>query len=127
LFDKELAAERFQTISDACEAILQRAAKIRDVDELDEETVILLDAIGIQLVLIGEMLKRLDSESGSDLFRKHPEVDWRGFKGMRNIIVHQYDNIDYNVIHAAAKSEVPSLLAAVRSIHSELVSESNGV
>ena len=58
MFDKELAAERLQTVSDACEAILRRVSLINDVDAMDEQTVILLDAIGIQLVLIGEMLKR---------------------------------------------------------------------
>ena len=46
---------------------------------------------------------------------------------MRDIILHQYDNIDYYVIHAAATLEVPGLLAAARAIQSTFLSDANGI
>ncbi len=46
------------------------------------------------LEIIGEAYKNIP-----DVFRhRYSHVDWKGFAGLRNIIIHQYFGIDYAVI-----------------------------
>lgn len=42
--------------------------------------------------IIGEACKNIP-----DSFRRqYPHIDWKGFAGLRDIIIHQYFGIDYN-------------------------------
>jgi uncharacterized protein with HEPN domain len=41
----------------------------------------------MMLIAIGESLKNLDKVTGGTLFSRYPEVDWKGAKGIRDIIV----------------------------------------
>ena len=64
------------------------------------------------LVLIGEAAGRLSPE-----FReRHPEVPWRQIVGQRNVVVHEYDRIDLDIVWNVASDEVPRLADRVRSI-----------
>jgi uncharacterized protein with HEPN domain len=44
--------------------------------------------------IIGEACKSIPD----DFRKKFPHVDWKGFAGLRDIIIHQYFGIDYTVI-----------------------------
>ena len=48
-----------------------------------------LDAICMQLIAIGESIKNLDKITEGNMLGRYPQIDWRGAKGMRNIICHQ--------------------------------------
>ena len=51
-------------------------------------------AIFYFLIIIGEATKRLSKD-----FRKtHPEIDWQGMAGMRDILAHQYDRVNTQVV-----------------------------
>ena len=53
-----------------------------------------LSAILYQITIIGEAARRISTE-----FREqHPAIPWREMIGMRNVIVHEYDQLDYEVI-----------------------------
>ncbi len=47
-----------------------------------------LDAICMMLIAIGESLTNLDRVTDGKFLEKFPEVDWKGAKGMRDIISH---------------------------------------
>ena len=62
--------------------------------------------------IIGEACKNIP-----DAFRnKNPQIDWRGFAGLRDIIIHQYFGIDYTAIWDAVENEVPETYAAIIKI-----------
>jgi uncharacterized protein with HEPN domain len=44
-----------------------------------------------QIEIIGEAANKLSDE----MKQKYSEVDWRGIAGFRNILVHEYFDIDY--------------------------------
>jgi uncharacterized protein with HEPN domain len=46
------------------------------------------------LEIIGEASKRLPDS----LREKYAEVPWKGIAGMRDRIIHGYDNVDYQII-----------------------------
>jgi uncharacterized protein with HEPN domain len=75
---------------------------------LNEEKV---DAVILNLEQIGETVKKL-----SDSYkRKHPEIDWVNIAGLRNLIAHEYEEVDYRLIYYAAKISIDELLKIIQN------------
>jgi uncharacterized protein with HEPN domain len=69
--------------------------------------------------IVGEATKRLSSE-----FRQqHPEIPWSQAAGMRDIIVHQYDRIDLDIVWTVAHQSIPELLAMIAPLLPEPLTE----
>ena len=63
-------------------------------------------AILYQITIMGEATKRLSRE-----FREqYPDVPWDDVAGMRDVIAHQYDRIDLDIIWQVIQRNVPKLL-----------------
>lgn len=59
--------------------------------------------------IIGEACKSIP-----DSFRtKYPVIDWKGFAGLRDIIIHQYFGIDYDIIWNTVINEVPEAYTVI--------------
>lgn len=60
-----------------------------------------------RLEIIGEAARRL-----SPAFREaHPDVPWRGLIGLRNVMAHEYDEIDHERVWNVLKHELPRILS----------------
>jgi uncharacterized protein with HEPN domain len=69
-------------------------------------------AILHQLLVLGEAVKRL-----SDGFRSaHPEIPWRMIAGMRDRIIHGYDQVDLSEVWKTVSSDVPRLIALLEPL-----------
>ncbi len=79
-----------------------------DFDE-DQRT---RDAIVLRLTVIGEATKRLSPEFRDAL----PQVSWRKMAGMRDVLVHNYDQIDPQAVWDAATEDVPELIRVLESL-----------
>jgi len=65
-----------------------------------------------QLVIIGEAARRVSEE-----FRQaHSLIPWRQIIGMRNRIVHGYDEIDWDIVWEVAAGELPRLSADIAAL-----------
>ena len=63
-------------------------------------------AILYQISIMGEATKRLSRE-----FRQlHSEVPWDDVAGMRDIIAHQYDRVDLDIVWQVIQRNIPELL-----------------
>ena len=69
---------------------------------------------------VGEALKNLDKITEGSLLPRYPEVDWRGAMGFRDVIAHQYFNIDPDQVFWICSHEVGPLSAAIKKIAREL-------
>jgi len=59
-----------------------------------------------ELEIIGGAARRR-----SATFREsHPEIPWKDLIGLRNVISHEYDKIDYQRIHDIATRQLPKLM-----------------
>jgi uncharacterized protein with HEPN domain len=113
--DKTLVLEILQQISDAIKTIEQRFEPIKDVNDFTDtpQGMEKLDSICMLLIAIGESLKNIDKMTDKRLFLDYPDVDWRGAKGMRDIISHHYFDIDAEEIYNVCEIKLSGLLMAI--------------
>ena len=65
-----------------------------------------------QLLVLGEAVRRLTPE-----FRMaHPDIDWQGYAGLRNVLIHQYHNVDLHQVWKIAQEDVPELSRQVDAL-----------
>jgi uncharacterized protein with HEPN domain len=57
-----------------------------------------------------EVIGEASSSLSPDLRQSHPEVNWRKIIGLRNVIAHNYGDIDYSQIWEIATVSLPLLL-----------------
>jgi uncharacterized protein with HEPN domain len=88
-------------------------------DEAYLDSLLIQSAVERQLEILGEAARRL-----SDEFRQaHPEIDWRRIIGLRNILIHRYDEIRQQTIWTTVISELEPLLAQLEILLSSLPNE----
>jgi len=62
-------------------------------------------AIVRSLEVIGEAVKKLPME----LRHKYPHVEWADIAGMRDVLIHHYFGIDYDIVWGVLQKEIPDL------------------
>jgi uncharacterized protein with HEPN domain len=122
MFDRELAKEILSQILDAANRIERRFKGIRSSDDflLSDGGIDNLDAICMMLIVIGENLKNLDKITAGKLLAQYPEVDWKGAKGMRDIISHHYFDLNAEVVFSVCKDRLPDLIETVIQMEKSL-------
>ena len=78
------------------------------------------DAACMLIQVVGETAKKIDDRTSSLLFAHYPQVYWRGVFGCRNIISHEYANIDYEIIWTVIRKHLPPLKETILLIKEEL-------
>lgn len=73
---------------------------------------LLQSAVLYQFMVLGEACRRV-----STAFRDaHPSVDWTGIAGFRNKIIHDYDEIDLDVVWEITERDLPLAIAAMEPL-----------
>lgn len=79
-----------------------------DIEELDKNEV-LLDSMLFRMIQISENARKL-----SDEYKEHnSNVPWSALYGLRNRIVHDYGNVDLNIVFETLKNDIPKLLRII--------------
>jgi len=76
----------------------------------DEKTV---DAVILKLAVIGEAARHIPPE----IQARYPEIPWRKMQGLRNIIVHEYDRINLEVIWNVVQQDLPPLVPLLMIVY----------
>ena len=79
-----------------------------------------LDSICMQLIAIGESLKNIDKITDKTLLNNYPEIDWKGAKGIRDIISHHYFDLDAQEIYYVCDQKLPMLQSTIQKIIQDL-------
>ena len=64
------------------------------------------------LQLIGEAVAGLPQEFTT----AHPGVNWKGFKGLRDVLIHRYYEPDWSLIARALNDDIPADRARIEAI-----------
>ena len=78
------------------------------IEELNKNEV-LLDSMLFRMIQLSENAKKLSDEYKM----KNSNVPWNAIYGLRNRIVHDYGNVDLNVVFETLKNDVPELLVLI--------------
>jgi len=70
------------------------------------------DAVLRNLQIIGEAAKAVPAE----VRQNHPEVDWKGMAGLRDVLAHAYFGLDDETLWDVVTTKVPQLRNQVRRI-----------
>ena len=84
-----------------------------------EEGQDLLDVICMQFLAVGEGLKRLEKLQPGLLTRNHPNIDWKGAMGFRDVIAHQYFDLDAEQVLLICQEALPGVLTAIRALEAD--------
>jgi len=63
------------------------------------------DAITRRLEIIGEAVKNIPAPYKA----KHPDIPWKQMAGMRDVLIHEYFDVDLNLTWSVVKQELPSV------------------
>lgn len=120
--DVALIREILCQILEAAKRIERRFGTIQSPDDFlaGDEGLDKLDAICMMLIAIGESLKNLDKVTNGTLLVKHPEVDWKGAKGARDIISHHYFDLNAEAVFGICREDMPTLTLTIEKMLNEL-------
>ena len=116
--EQRLAASVIAQMISLMESLLLRMEAVQSEADLceTESGRLLLDAVCMQFLALGEAVKQLDKLTGFTLQEQVPDQDWKGMMGFRNILAHQYFNIDPRQVLWITREALPALLQNLKQI-----------
>lgn len=122
MYDKELVSNSLTQIQTLLDTITERSAKVKDIDDFlsSPSGILLLDAICMNLIALGEAVKNLDKVSNGELLPKYDQIYWGGIMRMRDKIAHHYFEVDAEVVLLTIKEDIPQVKTAINQIINEI-------
>jgi len=122
MLDRELAYSLMVQVREWLIKIKKRSQRLATADDFitsdeGEET---FDSICMLFMAVGENLKRVDQMTEGQLFEKYPQADWIGAMGFRDVIAHQYFQIDHEEVFSIIQDNLLTLLESVEKAIREL-------
>ena len=103
-----------------CRDILERIERIENAiakgQEAFDRSYEICDTIILSFIVIGEAAKNLDAE----LTGQHPNINWKGVAGFRDILIHQYRRTRLELVWRTAQEELPALKSAILAMLADL-------
>ena len=118
MYDKELTLEVLNQIHKASVTLLERFEPVKSIDDFTHSPAGMekLDSICMLLIAIGESLKKLDKITDNSLLPEYPQIDWKKAKGLRDIITHQYFDVNVEAIYDVCNAKIKPLADTVKKI-----------
>ncbi|MCW6037014.1 DUF86 domain-containing protein [Spirulina subsalsa FACHB-351] len=70
----------------------------------------LQDSVIRRLLVIAEAARRVSEMTRQTL----PNISWQEINGMRNRLVHEYDDVNLNIVWDVVQSEIPQLIETLK-------------
>ena len=113
--------DKLLEIIESIDLITEWSAGIQQpVDFLtSSNSVMAFNACVMRLQVIGEQVGKL-LKTQAALFETHSEIPWLAIYDMRNIISHEYSNVDEVVVFSTIKDDLPHLRVVIEQMLNEL-------
>ena len=113
-----LLLQVLEQINSALLTVMQRFVPVTSVSVFTDtpEGTEKLDAICMQLIAIGESLKKVDKLTDKKLLTQYDNIDWTGAKGVRDIIAHHYFEIDAEDIYEICSVHVGPMQKVIEQL-----------
>lgn len=80
-----------------------------DAFQADEKTI---DAVIRKFAVIGEAVRHVPAE----VREAHPHIPWTRMRAMRNLLVHEYDRVDPEVVFETVRAELPDVAVSLKEL-----------
>ena len=100
-------------ILDSAKTIQSHLAGVSKVDF--EADLLRQDAVNRRFEIIGEATKRLSAEMRAKL----PDIPWQLAAGLRDVLIHDYDDVNTDIVWRAAMSDLPPLIEKLEAFLAE--------
>ena len=101
---------RVRDILDSVEAIIEYTDGVTYEQFLaDRKTV---DAVVRNLMMMGESVRWLPQQVQD----QHRDVPWRGLRGVRNVVVHEYFGVDPRILWETCRRDLPPLVPKLEAV-----------
>jgi uncharacterized protein with HEPN domain len=122
MYDRELVLEVLSQIYQSTQKISRRCEPIESAVDFTRSDAGMekLDAVCMQLIVIGESLKNLDKITSHSLLSGYPQVEWKKAMGLRDIISHHYFDTNAEAIFEVCKIHVPALAEIIIKIEADV-------
>ncbi|MDZ7767470.1 MAG: HepT-like ribonuclease domain-containing protein [Melioribacteraceae bacterium] len=120
----EKLKDLFDDVYESIEIIIKRTENVVSAEEFvtNDAGLEKLDAVSMRLQIIGETLKKIESETEGFL-NNYKDIEWNKIIKMREIISHHYSDIDAEIIFDIIKNHIPPLKHTITNIISDLNKE----
>jgi uncharacterized protein with HEPN domain len=75
--------------------------------------------VGYAVVRAIQLIGQAARGVSSDLQAAHPDIPWREMIGMRNVVVHDYADVDLALVWKTVRDDLPGLVERLRAILDE--------
>jgi uncharacterized protein with HEPN domain len=97
-------------ILDEVNYVLKHTDNLTENNFLEDET--LTRAVIRSLEIIGEATKKLPA----DFKDKYPHVEWKKMAGARDVLIHDYFGVDWEIVWDIIKTKLPQLKEDISGI-----------
>ena len=118
MHDPELVIDILQQINEVAKTIIGRFQPVNRVEDFTHSDAgrEKLDAICMQLIALGEGLKKLDAITSQTLLSKYPQIEWKKAMGLRDIITHHYFDINAEAIFDVCRTKIKPLKMVIETM-----------
>ena len=118
MYDRRVALETLKYIEKSLNEISEWTRDVSSVDDfyMSPSGMILLNAVCMKLLAMGEEFKGLDRRTGGELLKSYPSVPWREVIGLRDVIAHHYFDLDADIIFTILQVDIQPLSDTVREM-----------
>ena len=129
MFDYEIVMSSLTKICKAIDTIIERTSAVDNLEDLlhSQNGMMVIDAICMNLIALGEAVKGLDKQTHGDLFPNYPEIHWSGVMRMRDKIANHYFDIDTDVVFRTVQEDIPKMKIVIDKIIEDIKSKMSDV
>ncbi len=108
----ERVADYLQHILDAIERATAYASQAGNLETFKAQS-LLQDGIVRNIEVIGEAAIKLHKVSPA-FATAHPEIPWKDMRTMRNKLIHDYFDVDLDIVWSTVQQDLPGLARQLR-------------
>lgn len=119
---KKRIATYLQTAIDEMELAEQMSEPIVEADDFGKNLngMTIFRACSMSIQRVTEIFTKIRNSTKSGFFNRYSSIPWKQVFGMRNFIVHEYDNVDEEAIFTTIKQDLPQLKEVSKTILNDL-------
>lgn len=121
MYDCSLILELLLEVEEAIRRIERRFTNIHHPDDfMSDDGLDRLDAIAMMLIAINENIRRMHKIVGNEWFDRYPDVNWADIRGIRNILAHDYFDIDPEEVYQICSTDIGILKRELEKIRYDI-------